>query len=640
MKPTDQNVREDSHDENDDNILAGNLLNAHKDSLYIAKSDAKPVIRGGPARRINSNSAAGDAGPTRGFVPRDLSSKVKRTTASNPSSKMDDDQSSRTCNHDDNGEDNEAAPWTKVPKKFLSEPAPVESTSNTRYETSKLPLPSKGRSESYTINSNNASPGSSKAKKSFSKPPAKATYRRPKEQDFEADSNSEQDEQDSKSVESSNTVEEFDAGPSAKVEKASSVKREEPSRARPASRQPPGKPQARGQEPPRQQPSNHHHQSSQQPGRQQDTQRREQERDFEIEGEEDDEDNDYDPTVMKDGEYYTDYVQRSQAMAVPPEAITRPNKSGRYEDHAADADSTNWMNSGSNRAVTSSRDNSGKTSWASVRPPANNAAGASEHSPSSRFSFVLVAHARGVRTEHVQCTVIRDRRASINGKLHPTYELILEETNKPILMAQKMNLNRTSNYHLFDLTRAQLSSKLSKKSGNYLGKLRAKNVNRTEYVLLNQNSEREEIAGVRFERVSLMNQLLQQESNQPRKMKIMVPPIDSNGIPIPNRTADSDAGSLAEKLSEYEATALGHGSKELHVFESKDPEFVNGNFRLNFHGRVSKPSVKNFQMVSRENVDDVICQFGKVDEDVFHLDFKAPINACQAFAFALCQFNL
>jgi len=343
----------------------------------------------------------------------------------------------------------------------------------------------------------------------------------------------------------------------------------------------------------------------------------------------------FDTEVIKDGEFYSDYVSRSQGFSSSPSQAV---KSGRYEDDApASVKASNWM-------VDSAKSNSSytapgvKSSWSSVMAPPTNVPGGAQASPVNRYSFVLIAHPRGIRTEHVQCTVVRDRRASINGKLHPTYELILDETRKPIMLAQKMNMNRTSNYHLFDLTRAQLSTKLSKKSGNYIGKLRAKNTGRTEYVLLNQNSEREEIAGVKFDRVSLIDQL--KEGNQPRKMKIMVPPLDKANIPVPNRTNDGDAGSLAEKLSAYEGTALGKGGNDLFVFESKDPVFENGNFRLNFHGRVNKPSVKNFQMVSREDIDDVICQFGKVDEDVFHLDFKAPLNACQAFAFALCQFNL
>jgi hypothetical protein len=48
------------------------------------------------------------------------------------------------------------------------------------------------------------------------------------------------------------------------------------------------------------------------------------------------------------------------------------------------------------------------------------------------------------------------------------------------------------------------------------------------------------------------------------------------------------------------------------TLQSKDPVYENGNYRLNFNGRVSVPSVKNFQIVSAERIDDVLCQFGKV----------------------------
>lgn len=45
---------------------------------------------------------------------------------------------------------------------------------------------------------------------------------------------------------------------------------------------------------------------------------------------------------------------------------------------------------------------------------------------------------------------------------------------------------------------------------------------------------------------------------------------------------------------------------------SKEPILDDGNYRLNFNGRVNIPSVKNFQLVIPENPDNVICQFGKV----------------------------
>ncbi|KAL8524910.1 hypothetical protein ACS0TY_014508 [Phlomoides rotata] len=67
---------------------------------------------------------------------------------------------------------------------------------------------------------------------------------------------------------------------------------------------------------------------------------------------------------------------------------------------------------------------------------------------------------------------------------------------------------------------------------------------------------------------------------------------------------------------------------------------------LNFHGRVTVASVKNFQLVaSPENGvagpehDKVILQFGKVGKDVFTMDYRYPISAFQAFAICLSSFD-
>lgn len=252
-------------------------------------------------------------------------------------------------------------------------------------------------------------------------------------------------------------------------------------------------------------------------------------------------------------------------------------------------------------------------------------------------SFVLVAHPRGVRCQHIQCTVLRDRH-SMQGKLYPQYELVLEEPRRTLIVARKMSLNRTSNYHLFDMTRGQAGSKLSKKAGNYLGKLRAKNTHRTDYSLLNHKADREEIAGVCFDKITILGQL--KDGNQPRKMKIILPaPCAVSGTIEGVNAAAFGLDSLTDLLAEVgdQMRALPEG---LMIVETKEPVLENGNYRLNFYGRVNLPSVKNFQIVHASNIDNVLCQFGKVDEDVFHLDFKAPFNAVQAFALALCQFNL
>lgn len=69
---------------------------------------------------------------------------------------------------------------------------------------------------------------------------------------------------------------------------------------------------------------------------------------------------------------------------------------------------------------------------------------------------------------------------------------------------------------------------------------------------------------------------------------------------------------------------------------------------LNFHGRVTVASVKNFQLAltgepseTRAHEDDegVILQFGKIGDDVFTMDYRHPLSAFQAFAICLTSFG-
>ncbi|KAK4355715.1 hypothetical protein RND71_024686 [Anisodus tanguticus] len=66
---------------------------------------------------------------------------------------------------------------------------------------------------------------------------------------------------------------------------------------------------------------------------------------------------------------------------------------------------------------------------------------------------------------------------------------------------------------------------------------------------------------------------------------------------------------------------------------------------LNFNGRVTVASVKNFQLVASlgdetgQEHENAILQFGKVGEDVFTMDYQYPISAFQAFAICLSSFD-
>ncbi|KAJ0986030.1 hypothetical protein J5N97_004386 [Dioscorea zingiberensis] len=69
---------------------------------------------------------------------------------------------------------------------------------------------------------------------------------------------------------------------------------------------------------------------------------------------------------------------------------------------------------------------------------------------------------------------------------------------------------------------------------------------------------------------------------------------------------------------------------------------------LNFHGRVTVASVKNFQLVATTDPsqpggigdeETVLLQFGKVGDDLFTMDYWQPLSAFQAFAICLTSFG-
>lgn len=69
---------------------------------------------------------------------------------------------------------------------------------------------------------------------------------------------------------------------------------------------------------------------------------------------------------------------------------------------------------------------------------------------------------------------------------------------------------------------------------------------------------------------------------------------------------------------------------------------------LNFRGRVTVASVKNFQLVAAADPsvdipaaeqEKVILQFGKIGKDIFTMDYRYPLSAFQAFAICLSSFD-
>lgn len=111
-------------------------------------------------------------------------------------------------------------------------------------------------------------------------------------------------------------------------------------------------------------------------------------------------------------------------------------------------------------------------------------------------------------------------------------------------------------------------------------------------------------------------------------------------------------------LSQGKGTTIVHGPNannngEPLVLKNKAPRWHEQLqcWCLNFRGRVTVASVKNFQLVAAPGNTDqptqvppaelekVILQFGKIGKDIFTMDYRYPLSAFQAFAICLTSFD-
>lgn len=121
-------------------------------------------------------------------------------------------------------------------------------------------------------------------------------------------------------------------------------------------------------------------------------------------------------------------------------------------------------------------------------------------------------------------------------------------------------------------------------------------------------------------------------------------------------TMQMPKGKKAETVVEFGSTGTSNtpestqSSVEPLVLKNKAPRWHEQLqcWCLNFKGRVTVASVKNFQLVaavepclnvSAAEQEKVILQFGKIGKDIFTMDYRYPLSAFQAFAICLSSFD-
>ncbi|XP_056606784.1 tubby-related protein 1-like isoform X1 [Triplophysa dalaica] len=242
--------------------------------------------------------------------------------------------------------------------------------------------------------------------------------------------------------------------------------------------------------------------------------------------------------------------------------------------------------------------------------------------------FVLQPAPQGVT---VKCRMTRDKRGMDRG-LYPTYYLHLDNDKKVFLLAGRKRKKSTTSNYLISID----PTDLSRGGENFIGKLRSNlmgtkftvfdNALHPDRALPDMSNARQELAAIIYETNVL-------GMKGPRRMIIVVPGMNKDGERVPIRPRSDNDGLLAKHQNRNMENLIELRNKTP-VWNEETASHV-----LNFNGRVTQASIKNFQIVHNKDPDYIVMQFGRVADDAFTLDYRYPLCAVQAFAIALSSFD-
>ncbi|KAJ7564072.1 hypothetical protein O6H91_03G135400 [Diphasiastrum complanatum] len=300
---------------------------------------------------------------------------------------------------------------------------------------------------------------------------------------------------------------------------------------------------------------------------------------------------------------------------------------------------------------------------------------------SGKITFPISLKQPGPRETVMQCYIKRDRTTAsylLYLGLSPTPS----ENGKFLLAARKFR-RATSTDYIISLD----SEDMSRGSNTYVGKLRS-NFLGTKFtvydsqpphngavVSVNRASRRvgskqvsPRVPAGSYNVAHITYELNMMGARGPRRMQCTLHSIPAAAMerggtaPTPTEfVTTTDASTSPLVLSPKSTSFVSDDSSELFINSphSKDSPLVLKNksprwheqlqcWCLNFRGRVTVASVKNFQLVaavdptqnvSQGDQDKVLLQFGKIGKDIFTMDYCYPLSTFQAFAISLSSFD-
>ncbi|XWS45434.1 hypothetical protein CRYUN_Cryun15aG0136500 [Craigia yunnanensis] len=302
-----------------------------------------------------------------------------------------------------------------------------------------------------------------------------------------------------------------------------------------------------------------------------------------------------------------------------------------------------------------------------------------------RLTFPISLKQPGPRKSPIQCYIRRDRATS-------TYLLFYGlvpsegESDKLLLAARKVRRATCTDFVI-----SLVADDFSRASNTYVGKLRS-NFLGTKFTVYDSQPPCDSIIpsttrsnrrfhskqvsprlpACNYRIVTITYELNVLRTRGPRRMHCILHSIPVSAIQeggtAPTPSAFPQIQSFDEQFSPLSsskgkepvieasspslpaAPSFSPGSGEPLTLKNKAPRWHEHLqcWCLNFKGRVTVASVKNFQLVaavepshnaSPEEQEKVILQFGKIGKDIFTMDYRYPLSAFQAFAICLSSFD-
>ncbi|KAI1702741.1 tub family domain-containing protein [Ditylenchus destructor] len=261
----------------------------------------------------------------------------------------------------------------------------------------------------------------------------------------------------------------------------------------------------------------------------------------------------------------------------------------------------------------------------------------------------------------LKCKITRGRKGVDKG-IFPIYYCHLEKSDGRrvfLLAARRRKKSATANYLI-----STDPTDLSRNARSYVAKVRSNALGTAFTIYGNgENPKKASVIGdsIRQELAAVIYETNILGLKGPRKMTIIIPGIyndEKHNIvrPVIVRPI-SERDSILERHKQ-------HRLDEMVVLNNKQPVWNEDtqSYVLNFHGRVTQASVKNFQIVhcleapatankqlqssahpgipiTPEPAEYIVMQFGRIDNESFTMDVRYPLSPVQAFGIAMTSFH-